>query len=141
MIHQPIIYPVLILILFTFVNVILALFARVHALREGHLNHKHFSLMNFAPEHSAFVTKTSRNMNNLFQLPLLFYINCIIIVLCNFQASYLIYLAWFYVGFRILNSIIHVTYNNFIHRMLTFTVSNTLVITMTIMLLVESTKR
>jgi hypothetical protein len=97
--------------------------------------------MNFAPEHSAFVTKTSRNMNNLFQLPLLFYINCIIIVLCNFQASYLVYLAWFYVGFRILNSIIHVTYNNFIHRMLTFTVSNTLVITMTIMLLVESTKR
>ena len=33
-------------------------------------------------------------------------------------------MAWTYVGLRALHSLIHLTYNNVIHRLLTFGISN-----------------
>jgi|APSaa5957512535_1039671.scaffolds.fasta_scaffold335383_2 hypothetical protein len=133
-------YPMLTLILFTFICVFISIFARVHALREGHLKLHEFSLMNFSADQSAFVTKSSRNLDNLFQVPILFYICTILLMLLGDQNTYFLVLSWLFVGSRIINSLIHVTYNDFIHRLTAFMVGNSILFVIALMLLVASVK-
>lgn len=60
---------------------------------------------------------TSRNFVNLFEMPVLFYVVCILFyVTSRFDnadvAPNFVYLAWAYVGLRAIHSAVHVTFNN-----------------------------
>lgn len=56
------------------------------------------------------------NFNNLFELPVVFYVVAITIYLAGDVDMIAIYLAWGFAGFRILHSLIQSTYNNVLHR-------------------------
>ncbi len=134
------IYPLITLILFSFVCVFVAIFARVHALREGHLKLKDFSLMDYDAKQSEFVTKSARNLDNLFQVPILFYICMILLMLMHEPQTYFLALSWCFVITRIINSLIHLTYNNFIHRLASFMISNSILFVIALMVLIEAAK-
>jgi hypothetical protein len=57
---------------------------------------------------------------NQFELPILFYILCILAIITR-QADFLfVVLAWLFVLFRLLHAAIHTTYNRVTHRSLAF---------------------
>jgi hypothetical protein len=58
------------------------------------------------------VSLPNRNYMNLLELPVLFYVAGVLMT------------AWAYVGLRVLHSLIHLTYNHVIQRMLVFAASN-----------------
>ena len=58
----------------------------------------------------------SDNLKNLFEMPVLFYVICMIVELNEFSSSTYLTLAWCYVVLRYLHSFIHVTYNRVMHR-------------------------
>ena len=66
----------------------------------------------------------NRNYMNLLELPVLFYVACISMYVTDRGDSGAAGMAWTYVGLRALHSLIHLTYNNVIHRPLTFGISN-----------------
>ncbi len=70
------------------------------------------------------VTIPNRAMMNLLELPILFYVICLMFFVSGAADVLTIQIAWVYVAFRLAQTIIHVTYNNVIHRLTMFAVGN-----------------
>jgi hypothetical protein len=71
------------------------------------------------------VSIPNRNYMNLLELPMLFYVVCVLnYVTSPTVAAATLALAWSYVGLRALHSLIHLTYNNVMHRLAPFVASN-----------------
>lgn len=73
------------------------------------------------PERAVLV---NRNYMNLLELPLLFYVACILGFAVPTSSTWLLPLAWAYVALRVAHSLIHILYNNVLHRFLVFATSN-----------------
>lgn len=64
----------------------------------------------------AEVAGPSDNLQNLFEIPVLFYVGVLAAYVTGNVDSLLLGLAWTYVGLRWLHSLIHVSYNRVMHR-------------------------
>lgn len=74
--------------------------------------------------------QVSDNVQNLFEAPVLFYALCLAIELAGVTDTFFLGLAWFFVGTRVIHSLIHCTYNTVFHRFSVFIVG---VLTLTVM--------
>jgi len=63
------------------------------------------------------------NLNNLTELPALFYVTCIVAHLSQTVDQSIVVGAWLYVIFRALHSLIHCTYNNVMQRFIAYLMS------------------
>jgi hypothetical protein len=79
---------------------------------------------------SGYISLPNRAMMNLLELPVLFYVICMMSYMTDSVASAILYLAWLYVGLRILHTSIHLSYNNVLHRLIPFAASNVVLISM-----------
>jgi hypothetical protein len=64
------------------------------------------------------------NYMNLLELPMLFYVASLMLYVTGRVDGPALGMAWLYVGLRIVHSIIHLTYNNVMHRLAPFVLSN-----------------
>ena len=74
------------------------------------------------------VSIPNRNMMNLLELPLLFYVACLTYLVIGHVNEFALALAWIYVGLRVAHSAIHVTYNRVRHRLVAFAASNVVLV-------------
>lgn len=81
-----------------------------------------------APDLPDDVRLPNRNYMNLLELPLLFYVVCLIGTLTGTvtgaTSGAAVSLAWGYVGLRVVHSLIHISYNDVMHRFFAFAISN-----------------
>jgi hypothetical protein len=63
------------------------------------------------------------NFRNLFEVPVLFFAVCLLLVLTGLSDTLQATLAWVYVGLRTVHSFIHLTYNRVTHRFLVYITS------------------
>ncbi len=134
--------PVIIMMLFSIISIFITLFARIHALRKGSISVSDFKTMDFCKKDNPWLEVSSRHLNNLFQTPVLFYFSFLIIMLDQALSSvaYLLVLGWIFVAFKIINSIIHLTFNNLALRLMSFLIANAALFTLIVMLLIEIVK-
>ena len=66
----------------------------------------------------------NRNYMNLLELPLLFYVACLMLYTAQAATATLVATAWLYVALRIVHSLIHLSYNKVLHRFSVFVISN-----------------
>lgn len=66
----------------------------------------------------------NRNYQNLLELPILFYVVCLLLYVGDAASRTAVLLAWAYVVLRMLHSLVHLTYNNVMHRFAFFALSN-----------------
>lgn len=71
-----------------------------------------------------WVSIANRNYMNLLEIPILFYLICMIYFITEKGSVFELGLAWIYVGLRFIHSGIHLTYNNVFHRLSAFGTSN-----------------
>ena len=119
---SAIFYPVIVLVLWTFVVLLLVPRARFKAARERRVRVADFALgesENVPPE----TRLPNRNYMNLLELPVLFYVACITLFVTAKVDAWSLGLAWAFVALRIAHSTIHLTYNHVIHRMRVFALS------------------
>jgi len=74
------------------------------------------------------VSLPNRNYMNLLELPVLFYVAGVLIYVTGGATPAMLMTAWAYVGLRVLHSLIHLTYNHVIQRMLVFAASNVVLV-------------
>ena len=84
----------------------------------------------------SYVSLPNRNIINLFEVPVLYYVSCTILFITGSVNSLVVGLAWGYFGLRIVHSLIHVTYNNVTHRATVFGLSAVVLV----VLMVEMTR-
>lgn len=70
----------------------------------------------------------NRNMMNLLELPVLFYVACLTYYATDRVNGAALVLAWTYVALRIAHSVIHVTYNRVRDRLIAFAASNVILV-------------
>jgi|CXWL01.1.fsa_nt_gi hypothetical protein len=61
-------------------------------------------------------TRASDNFKNLLELPILFYMLCLALIVTHIESEGYVIAAWIYVVFRMAHSLVQLTYNRVIHR-------------------------
>ena len=132
-----ILYPLFGMVILTICVAPLVLYTRVKQVSAGNLKIEFFELYSGtgAPPD---VTKTTRCLANLFEMPTLFYVACLTALLLELNSAWLIYLAWGFVIIRVIHAFIHLTYNKVFHRLSAFMLSNFLVIAMWVIIIIHS---
>jgi hypothetical protein len=69
-------------------------------------------------------TNAADNFRNLFELPVLFYALCILLMHTQQVSSFFINCAWVFVVLRIVHSAIHLSYNRVMHRFYAYLLSS-----------------
>lgn len=75
-----------------------------------------------------YVSIPNRNYMNLLELPLLFYVVCLMLYVTSGGSDLAQALAWVFVALRVVHSLIHLSYNNVMHRLGAFALSTTVLI-------------
>ncbi len=117
-----ILYPLFAMALLTLLVSVRMLRMRVRAVREGSLRLSYFRT-NQGAEAPMPLTQTTQHFDNLFEMPVLFYVITIIIYVTHSATPLLLVLAWAYVGLRLGHAYVHMTYNNVLHRLNVFLAS------------------
>jgi hypothetical protein len=107
----------------TFLVLLLIPFVRVRSVRRREISPNDFKFgeSQAVPPN---VSIPNRNYMNLLELPMLFYVACLMLFVTAGASRIAVYAAWAYVAFRVVHSIIHLTYNHVLHRLSAFTLSN-----------------
>ena len=66
----------------------------------------------------------NRNYMNLLEVPMLFYVGGLMYFVAGKVDGAALAIAWTYVALRIVHTAIHLTYNNVMHRLIPFAISN-----------------
>ena len=126
---MDIIYPVFCLVMLTFFMMAATGITRLISVRRRQVHPRYYVLMS-GDTPPDYVQKVGRNMANLLEVPVLFYLLAVLVVVFEINNQLLVGLAWLYVALRLLHSIIHISYNNVPHRFIVFVLS---VVTLMIM--------
>lgn len=121
--QTSILSPVMALIGWTLAVLLLIPYQRFKAAFAGRVSAEDFRYGESARVPAA-VSIPNRNLQNLLEVPLLFYLLCLIGYLTRQVDALALALAWSYVGLRVLHSLVHLTYNRVMHRFLVFAASN-----------------
>ena len=108
-------YPVLGMALLTFYIGMRVAMLRVKAVREDGLRPAYF-LLNRGGKPPEYLIKMTHQYENLFELPILFYLGVGIVFMLNRVDYGYLLLAWSYFVLRIVHAYIHTTYNRLRHR-------------------------
>jgi hypothetical protein len=120
------VYPMFMMVFITLGILCLALAARVQSVITGQVKARSYKLMD-AEVYPDNVIKTTRNFNNQFEIPVLFYIVCLLFLVLDIDSSLGLVLAWSFVFARFFHAVVHITYNKLYHRMFAFWMGNILV--------------
>lgn len=126
---MDIIYPVFCLVILTFFMIAATGITRLISVRRRQVHPRYYVLMS-GDTPPDYVQKVGRNMANLLEVPVLFYLLAVLAILFEISSQLLVDLAWLYVVLRLVHSIIHISYNNVPHRLIVFVLS---VVTLMIM--------
>ncbi|HVV52578.1 MAG TPA: MAPEG family protein [Polyangia bacterium] len=120
---EAIFVPVSVLALWTACIVFMVGLSRVRAARAGRVPRGAFRLGESA-EVPADVAVWNRNLMNLLEMPLLFYVVSLALYVTRHVTARTVAMAWIYVALRFAHSLVHVTSNKIIARLLLYAASN-----------------
>ncbi|HUQ12584.1 MAG TPA: MAPEG family protein [Steroidobacteraceae bacterium] len=110
------VYPMLAMVLLTFVVLITLFRSRVRMIREGHAPVSYFRTFQGSQEPD-YAIKPARHFANLFEAPTLFYAACVTAMVVGVTGWGVLALAWGYVAMRCLHARIHLGGNRVRHRL------------------------
>jgi hypothetical protein len=127
--QTAIFWPVLTLILWTFLVLVLVPIRRFRAVFDKEAVAADFRYGESAnvPAH---VVLPNRIFMNLVEVPPLFYVLCVVFYVTGHVTALVLALAWLYCALRFAHSIIYLTYNRVFHRFAVFATSNLVVLAM-----------
>ena len=125
--NPSILYPVFALAALTGMVLLLIPFTRVRAVLRREVRAADFRLGESAAVPDA-VRIPNRNYMNLLELPVLFYVVCLLFYVAVQPTPAAVWLAWAYVGLRALHTAVHLTYNHVLHRLGVFAASNVVLV-------------
>lgn len=131
------IIPVFLQILLTFVLLFSVGFMRYRSVANRTVKPKDYVLMTGQDQWPVMIQRLGRSFQNQLEMPLLFYVLVLLILVTGVQSPVLVTLAWVYVGLRYIHAFIHVIYNKVTHRFAVFLVSSLVLLGMWVWFMVE----
>ncbi|SER96141.1 MAPEG family protein [Rhizobium sp. NFR03] len=113
MIHTAMIWPVIAQVLLVYIVYGVMGKRRFGAVRQGTARARDFLVPSIEPETSATV---ARNLTNQFELPVLFYLVCTLLIVTNGVSILTVSAAWLFVLSRYGHAFVHMTSNRLMLR-------------------------
>lgn len=131
------IYPMAAMVLLTFIVAFAMLGARIRAVKSREVSLSYFKTYDSPPgDLPERMVLTQRCFNNLLEIPPLFYVACLAVMIAGLSGPLMLTLAWLYVGFRAVQAFIHLNGNNVMWRMRSFLLGNLVLLAMWTVLVV-----
>ena len=133
--YSPILAPVVALVAWTLVMQVWMYWTRIGAMRragislKGRRGTRRDALEGAIPDEANW---KAHNYAHLMEQPTLFYAIALTLALIGFGGGINLYLAWAYVGLRIVHSLIQATANIILYRFAVFTLSSLCLLALTI---------
>ena len=105
-----IVYPLLTMVILTLIVTIRLLFFAVKSIRNGEVHIKQYRI--YDGKFPAKFSSVRQHYKNMFEMPILFYLLCTLLIISDSVAPLDIQLAWGFVIFRILHSISRIPNKN-----------------------------
>ena len=119
-------WPMFALVLWTFLISVRNLQVRISSMRSRQVKPSYYEV--FRGDASEIVMKTGNNLRNLTEFPPLFYIVIVLIMVFEKADQVFAIMAWAYVAFRVLHSLVHLTFNKVPVRFSMFFISHLLLL-------------
>jgi len=126
---EAIFVPVAVLAIWTQLVAFLTGMSRIRAARAGRVRPGAFKFGE-SPDVPDDVAVVNRNLMNLLEMPVLFYLAAFGFYVTQHAVPSIIWLSWVYVALRLVHSVIHLTSNRIIPRLTVFAASNAMLLTM-----------
>lgn len=110
--------PMLVVVALTFVGFVRMAAARGAAVKGG--QDPDYYRAQLGPPEPEVTVAAVRHYGNLFELPTLFYAACLTAYVLDAVSAWTLVFAWGYVAARLVQSAVHMTYNNPSHRGIAF---------------------
>ena len=127
-----------VMVLLSFAVSLVMMRGRKRAVKSKELPFKYFRSMTGDVAIPEYVAIPSRHFSNLFEVPVLFYAVCLTSMVLELNGPLILGLAWTFVFLRLIQAIIHLTYNNILHRMMVYSAGFVVVLIMWTLLAVWS---
>jgi len=134
--HVALIYPMAAMFFLSLAVLVISFLTRIKAVRARRVRASYFLTFS-TPQTDEAVLKTGRHFSNLFEAPVLFYTVCLAAMITGMNSDLLTFLAWLYVGARLVHGYIHIGPNSLYPRMIAYAVSWLFLIAMWIQLLIH----
>ena len=118
--RADILYPAVAMALMTMLLLLGLGMRRFVAVRTRKVNHRYYQTYDISDGEPPSLRRHTRNVQNLFEAPPLFYIVLIAIYVAGRVDQAVLIAAWAYVALRMVHSCIHLTYNLVPHRFLVY---------------------
>lgn len=114
--------PILAQVALTFLVYGVLLYRRLSSIYRGIVPKGYFKLLQIRPDQKfpPQLEATARNLSNLFELPVLFFLYCVLMIILERTDPTAVMGAWAFVATRILHSGIHITNNHVTARFIAF---------------------
>ncbi len=127
--RADILMPVLALACLTLLVLLALGILRVGGIATGRFAQTYYKLFRESENQEPDIVRAmSRNYHNLLEPPILFCAGCLLAYAADLVSQPLVTLAWVFVAFRLVHTMIHVTYNRVWHRMPVFVTSSLVLI-------------
>ena len=133
--HSPLLGPIVALVAWSLIMYIWMYVARLKAMKsagislKGRRGTRGAALEGVIPDEANW---KAHNYAHLMEQPTIFYAIVIALILMGFDHPINVYLAWAYVGLRVIHSLIQATVNIVVYRFLVFTLSSLCLIGLTV---------
>lgn len=132
---MDVIYAMFSMVILTAIVGVMTAYSRIKSAYAGEIDPRYFRLMS-QYKVTDVVAKFGRNLDNLFEVPVLFYAAGVTALALSLNDQLFLLLAWLFVVLRIIHTIIHLTYNQPMHRFAPFILSFLCVVGMWIRLII-----
>ena len=123
MFYQPLLLPLLIQVLLTFVVWLRMYFCRIAEMQEKNIAAQQIDTRANGRALLTDSAASADNFSNQFEMPVLFYLAIVLALMLLIQDYVLVVFAWLYVALRIVHAFIHTTYNDVMHRFVVYIAS------------------
>jgi len=129
--------PVFLQVMLTFGILFLTGFLRLRSVGQGTVRPKDYVLMTGQENWPIMIQRLGRSFHNQLEVPLLFYILALFILVTDVHSALLLNMAWVFVALRYLHAFIHIVYNKVIHRFTVFIISCFVLLAMWVLFIFE----
>ena len=135
------IIPVFFQVMLTFGILFTLGILRYRSVSNRSVHPKDYVLMTGQDQWPVMIQRLGRSFHNQLEVPMLFYLLVVLMLVTEVQDSLLLNLAWLYVGLRYLHALIHIVYNKVIHRFTVFIISCGVLVAMWFLFIFEINSR
>ena len=126
--QSPLIWALMAQVLLTLIVAFYTLYYRVYCYRQKHVKLSYFKHnQGDAPEK---MLRCNDNLQNQFELPILFYLLVVLVLIFHYESAALIWLSWVFVASRYAHAFIHIKSNHIGYRLGSFLIGFISVIVM-----------